>query len=161
MQLRGGDNVGSDEYPVTTTLELDILIRNDGGICRNQKSSAYENCGGGKGPQYKEGIRHTSTQQKLGREENTNLVPGKDGTTLNSTCYNCHNPGHLAYNFPEAGRTGTCFLQIIHRLTQKQTHQNYPINNNCLLLDTFSSASFLKINLWQKMSDTETQRIKY
>ena len=37
--LRYRDNVGRDEYPVTTTLVLDLLIRVEFGIHGNQKST--------------------------------------------------------------------------------------------------------------------------
>ena len=37
-QMRYGYNMGRDEYPVTTTLVLDLLIRTEGGIQGNQKS---------------------------------------------------------------------------------------------------------------------------
>ena len=53
-QLRDGDNVSSYEYPVTTTLALDILICIEGGIRGNQKFSTYKNCGGKGGRQNKE-----------------------------------------------------------------------------------------------------------
>ena len=33
--LRYGDNVDMDDYPVTTTLSLDLLIRTEGGIQKN------------------------------------------------------------------------------------------------------------------------------
>ena len=45
-QLRDRDNMGRDEYPVTTTSALDLLIRIEGGIRGNQKLSTYENHGG-------------------------------------------------------------------------------------------------------------------
>ena len=51
-QPRDGDNVGRDEYPVKTTPSLDILIRAEGGIRRNQQSD-YDNCGGRGGRQKK------------------------------------------------------------------------------------------------------------
>ena len=34
-----------------------------------------------------------SQKWKGGTEENATLFPGRDGTTLNATCYNCRNPG--------------------------------------------------------------------
>ena len=46
IQLRGGDNMGRDEYTITTTSALDLIIRIEGVIWRNQQSSIYENCGG-------------------------------------------------------------------------------------------------------------------
>ena len=36
-QLRDGDKVGRDEYPIATTLELDLLIRIECGIQGNHK----------------------------------------------------------------------------------------------------------------------------
>ena len=86
------------------------------------------------------------------------LVPGNDGKFLNDTLYNCRNTVHLRYNLPEAGCTGTCSLQVTHSLAQKKIHQNYPINYNWLLLDTYSLASVPKMHLWRKISETETQR---
>ena len=77
---------------------------------------------------------HTFAQQKVGTEDNANLVLGKDGTTLNDECYNCCKLGHLAHNFPGAGHTGTCSLQVVHNFTQKQIHKNEPINDNYVLL---------------------------
>ena len=62
-KLRDGDNMGRGGYPVTTTLALDILIRIEGGIWVNQKSSTYENCGGRVGQNHKEHMGHTFTQQ--------------------------------------------------------------------------------------------------
>ena len=54
--------------------------------------------------------------QKRVTEDNATLVLGKDRTHFNSTCYNCHKPGHLVYNLPDAGCTGTCSLQVTHSL---------------------------------------------
>ena len=45
-QLRDRDNVGRDEYPFMIKSALDLLIRNEGRILRNQKYSTYENWGG-------------------------------------------------------------------------------------------------------------------
>ena len=44
-QFRYRDNVGRYEYPVITTSALDLLIRTEGQICRNQQST-YESHGG-------------------------------------------------------------------------------------------------------------------
>ena len=91
--------MGRDDYPVTIILELYLLIHTEGGIQGNQKSSTYENRGGGRGGlQKKERMGHTFNKEKGGTEGNATLVPGKDGKTLNATCYNCCKPGHLAYN---------------------------------------------------------------
>ena len=114
--------------------------------------------GGRGGLQNKERMGHTFTQRKGVTEDNTTLVPGKYGKTLNDTCYNCRKPGHLAYNLPEAGRKGTCSLQAVHTFSQKKIQQNEPINDNWVLLDTCSSASVLKMHIWRKMSETATQR---
>ena len=95
-KLRDEENLGRDEYPVKNTLALDILIRTGCGIWGNQKLSTYENHGGRRGRQNKERIGNTFTKYKGGTDYNKNLVPGKDGTTLNSTCYNCRKPVHLA-----------------------------------------------------------------
>ena len=101
--LRYRDNVGRDEYPVTTTLVLDLLIRVEFGIHGNQKST-YDHCVS-KGSRQKNGrMRHTFVQQRQGftqggHEKNTTLIPGRDRTTLNAICYNCQKPGQLAYNF--------------------------------------------------------------
>ena len=66
-----GDNVGRDKYPVTTTSALDILIRTEGHILRNQQST-NENSGGRGGyekrrtgsnfPQKQQGGRHPGRQ---------------------------------------------------------------------------------------------------
>ena len=95
-QLNDGGNVGRDQYPVKTTSALDLLIHTKGGIWENLKLSTYENRGDRRGRQNKERIGNTFTKYKGGTDYNTNLVPGKDGTTLNSTCYNCRKPVHLA-----------------------------------------------------------------
>ena len=52
-KLRDGDNMGRDEYPVMTTLELDVLIRIEGGVLGNHQSSTYETCRGKGGRQNK------------------------------------------------------------------------------------------------------------
>ena len=44
--MRYGENVGRDEYPVTTTSDLDLLIHTERGISGNQQYPTYENCGG-------------------------------------------------------------------------------------------------------------------
>ena len=72
------------------------------------------------------------------------MIFGGDGTTLNATFYNFLNPGHLAYNDSEAGRTGTLPLQVIHSFAQNQIQQNDPIYYNWIILDTCSSASVLE-----------------
>ena len=93
---------------------------------------------------HKERMGHTFTQHKKGTEYNASKVLGKDRTTLNSTCYNCCKPGHLAYSCPDAGRIGTCSFQVIHSFAQKQIQKNDPIDNNWVLLEMFSSSSVLK-----------------
>ena len=45
-QLRYSYNVVRDEYPVTNTSSLDLLICTEVGIQGNQKSSTYEGCRG-------------------------------------------------------------------------------------------------------------------
>ena len=50
--MRYGDNVGRDESLFTTTSILDLLIRTEGEICGNQKST-YDNRGGRGGRQQK------------------------------------------------------------------------------------------------------------
>ena len=118
-QLRDGDNVGRDDYLVTITSELGLLIRTEGGFWVNQQSSTYENWWGRGVQQHKERMEHIFTQQKGGTEDNATLVPSKDGKTLNATCYSCRNTGHLEYNFPEAVCTVICSLQVIKKFVQK------------------------------------------
>ena len=43
-KLKDGDNVVRDEYPVMTTLTLDLFIPTESGIRRNHKLSTYKNC---------------------------------------------------------------------------------------------------------------------
>ena len=95
-QLSDGDNVGSDEYPVTMTSTLDLLIQTKCDIHGNQQFT-HENCGG-RGERHPKGCTgHTFAQQrKEDTEENSTLVPGIDGNILNTTCYNCHKMVHLA-----------------------------------------------------------------
>ena len=57
-KLRDGYNVGRDEYPVTTTLALDLLIQAEGGIRGNQKISTYKNCSNRGVQQNKERMGH-------------------------------------------------------------------------------------------------------
>ena len=106
-QLGYRDNVGRDEYRLTIISSLDILIRTEGCICGNQQST-HKNFGGRGGRHPKEYMGLTFSQQRqVGTEENSVLVPGRDGTILNINCYNCHNMGHIYYNCYEAGHTGT------------------------------------------------------
>ena len=65
-ELRYGDNMGKDEYLVTTTLTLDVLIRTEGWISVNRKLSKYENCGDRGGSQHNECMGHNRTQKKGG-----------------------------------------------------------------------------------------------
>ena len=67
-QLRDGENVSRDEYPVTNTLSLDILICTEGGIQANTQSSNYEIFRGRRGWQHKESMGNTFTEQKGGTE---------------------------------------------------------------------------------------------
>ena len=97
-KLRDEDNMGKDEYPVTTTSALNLLIFTEGGIWGNHKLSTYENCGGRGRHQHKYCMGQTLSQQNGGKEDNATLVPGKYGKLLNATFYNCCNPGHLEYN---------------------------------------------------------------
>ena len=117
-QLKDWDNVGRDEYPVTTTSALDLLICTEGCIHKN-KQSTYDNCGGRTDRQQKGRTGNTFSQQLQrgthgSTKENATLVPGRDRTNLNSTFYKCHKTGHLTYNFSEAGSTSTYSLQVIH-----------------------------------------------
>ena len=50
------------------------------------------------------------TETAVRHQRNSTLVPGRDGNKLNSTCYNWHKPGQLAYKCSEAGWTGLCQL---------------------------------------------------
>ena len=72
------------------------------------------------------------------------LVPGRDRNKLNPTCYNFCNTGNLAYNFSEAGFTGTCSIQVIHSIAHNHIQENYPINDNWFLLDTCYLSNVLK-----------------
>ena len=137
-----------DEYPVMTTSTLDLLIHIEGEIHGNQQST-YDNCVGRGGHQQKlhMGKQFDQKQQggtQGGTKENTTLVPGRGGTTLNATRYNYCKPGQIDCNCSEAGRTGTCSLNISHSFSQKHIKRNEPINKNRVILDTFSSASVLK-----------------
>ena len=111
--------MGIDEYPITITSALDLLIHTEGGIRGNQQSTHDNHVG--RGFRHKKvRMGHTfSKKQQGGTKENATLVPGIDGTILNDTCYNCHNPGHLNYNCYEAGCTDTCSFQVIHSFAQK------------------------------------------
>ena len=53
-QLIDGDNMGRDEYPITTTSALELLIHTEGGIRVNHKLSTRENLGGRGGRHHKE-----------------------------------------------------------------------------------------------------------
>ena len=64
-QFRYRDNVGRYEYPVITTSALDLLIRTEGQICRNQQST-YESHGGRGDCQQKGRTGHTFSQQQQG-----------------------------------------------------------------------------------------------
>ena len=119
-KMRYRENVVMDEYPVKTPSQLDPLIRIEGKIRGNQKPSTYKNRGGRGRLQHREHIEHTSTQHIGGIKDNTTLVPGKDGKTLNVTCYKCCKLGHLTYNLLESGRTGTFYLYFIQKFAQKQ-----------------------------------------
>ena len=79
---------------------------------------------------------HKLTQKKGVTEDNKTLVQGKYGKTLNAACYNCRNLGHLEFNFPAAGFTGTCSLYVTHIFSQNQIQKNDPINENRVLLVT-------------------------
>ena len=65
---------------------------------------------------------HINVRDALNK--NPTLFPGRYGTTLNATCSNCRNPGHLVYNCSKAGRTDTCYIQVIHSFAQNQIQQN-------------------------------------
>ena len=156
-KLRDGDNVGRDDYPVTTRSVFETLICTGGGICGNQQLSDYENREGSRGRQHKERMGHTFTQHKGGTEDNTTLVPGKDGTNLNSTCYNCRKPCHLEYNWPEAGCKGICSLLVKTFFTEANPEEwgdkqqlGTPVH---LLI-----GECYKMHLWKRMSENATQR---
>ena len=63
-QMRDGGNVNMDDYPAMTTSVLETLIRTEGIILGNCKSSTYKNLRGRGGHQKKERMGHTFTQQK-------------------------------------------------------------------------------------------------
>ena len=75
-QLMDGDNVGRDEYTITTTLESDLLIRKEGGIRVNHKYSTYENRRNRGGRHKKECMGLTFNQRKGETEDSTTLFPG-------------------------------------------------------------------------------------
>ena len=88
--------MGRGEYTVKITSALDLLILTEGGILGN-KQSTNDNLGGRGGHNQKGHMGHTFVQKRHGyTEENVTLVPGRDVTTLNAPCYNCHNPGNLS-----------------------------------------------------------------
>ena len=95
-----------------------MLIRT-GGIIRGNQRSDYYNHGGRVFRRQKGRMGHNFSYQQQGgnqggKEENTTLVPGRYGTTLNATCYNFRKTGHLVYNCSEAGCTGICSLKVVH-----------------------------------------------
>ena len=64
-KLRGGENLGKGEYPVTTILTLYLFIFTEGGISGN-KHSTRENCGG-RGVRHQKGcMGHTFSQKRQG-----------------------------------------------------------------------------------------------
>ena len=63
--MRDGDNMGRDEYPVTITPALDLLIRTEGVIWGNQQYT-HKNHGGGGGRHQEGRIGHTFDQQQQG-----------------------------------------------------------------------------------------------
>ena len=64
-KLRGGENLGKGEYPVTTILTLYLFICTEGGISGN-KHSTRENCGG-RGVRHQKGrMGHTFSQKRQG-----------------------------------------------------------------------------------------------
>ena len=86
--MGGGDNVVKDEYPITMRPTLDLLILAEDGICGNQQCT-HENCGGVGGHHPKGPMGYTFAKKgQEGTEESSMLVPRKDSTTLNETCYN-------------------------------------------------------------------------
>ena len=79
---------------------------------------------------------YTFTQHKGVTDDNASLVLGKEGAILNATSYNCRNPGHLMYTLPEAGRTGTCSIQVTINFFEKQIHKSESIKKIWVILDT-------------------------
>ena len=65
-KLKDGEKVDRGDYPVTTTSELDILIRTEGGIWVIQRYSTHENWGVRGGRHHKERTGKTFTQNKGG-----------------------------------------------------------------------------------------------
>ena len=76
--MRDGDKVGRDEYPITTTWDLDFLICTEVLVRRNQQS-IYENRGGRGGRQQKGCIGQTFYHKCQGATQG--------GTKINATLF--------------------------------------------------------------------------
>ena len=72
-QRRYGDNMGRDDYPVTTTLALDLLIHTEGGIWIKQQSSKYLNQGGVREDVSTSSARDTHLLKRNGGQKTTPL----------------------------------------------------------------------------------------
>ena len=145
-----------------TTSDLDIFICIEDGIHRYQQST-YDNCGSIGSHQQKGRTGHTFVQKRQGgthggTKENSTLVPGRDRTTLNATCYNYRRTVRLAYSCSDTGCTGTWSLKVIHIFARNKIQKNEQINDNWVVLDLWSWAIVLKIHIWRKIYKNVMQR---
>ena len=120
-ELQNASCVGRYEYRPPQAGNLDLLIRRSNqiqGISERGGRGCVSRCG--RGSHGMSRVRFTKQGQ-----QNEELVPGRDDTTMQCTYYNFSESGHMSFNFPEtdrfrggSGRIPTGILEIRVDFTQ-------------------------------------------
>ena len=152
-ELQNSAHLGRDEYPVSETVAMDLMVRRSGVFSSSLIQQVGRN-GTRNGSRPGRG-RGYNFAQISGRGPGNNrppagtvLVAGVDGRTCNVLCFNCHTWGHYADHCPNASgnRQGTNLIQYGYNFTQGDSG----IPREWLLLDTcstdnvFNNCRFLK-----------------
>ena len=155
-ELERAMHAGRDEWPLTVVGAYHLMIKTqEQMIAEEVRLTRSNRRGGGRGggSQFVQpygsprGGRGGRGQQGRGRGDNryqppsvpegVQLVPGRDGTTLDLQCYRCQDWGHISPNCPLT--TGSSFLMQRLQLTQDGNWTG--IERSWILLDTCSTNS--------------------
>jgi hypothetical protein len=151
-ELLNASYVGRDEYPTTPSSAYELLVQRSGrfqSITRAGDRSRVRTDGN---------HRHHSSVGFLQTDicqPATDLVPGRDGTTIDLECYYCHAHGHTSNNCPKlnpnriraprnsgrgsGGSRGANMMQLIFGF--QQSAETALIPKSWVLLDTCSTSS--------------------
>ena len=126
-ELQNSAHLNRDEYPVTETDALDLMVRRSGSFCTSIMSTsdggrtsrlAHRRGGRGRGFNF---VQNAGDSGGIRAPPGTVLMQGTDGRTHDILCYNCNRWGHYADKCPEREKTsltGSTLMQYGYTMNQ-------------------------------------------